>query len=382
MARSPPIAGRHEYDGMRAVGTAAAIDGEGRVAFERGDIENPYQEQTDVNTDPKWLGDDRVEVDLRTMGDYAKGVQELQIQLVGRVMQLQPLLATQPLEAWKGHQILPEAALLAGIIANSTDEFNGYLLSLVQGLLNVGSAAQSIADIYAGTDGWSAADLGAVQWVLGEYGAKRPAGAPSWILDQTHAQAAAAGEGPPPPEDSGLWTVVSEGGYSGAFITVSAGPGGMRMVTVVVNDASGSSRTTTIYNAAGEQLTTRTQVTKTVYNGDTVTTRVTTTQDGKPQGSVETSETTTAGQVSSSTTTNTDANGKPSQQTVLRTLPDGSQIISTYEFDKDGNRIEPPIRVIAIGEQTAGPDRNAVDPGDTALDELRDEDDDRVPRFG
>jgi hypothetical protein len=271
---------------------------------------------------------------------------------------------------------------MADVVSSNYDDFTQYMFRLSQTISNMGMASHSIADIFAGTDGWSAADLGTIQWVLGEYGAKRPGNVPEWILDKTVAQQQREDMANNPTEGSPLWTITDRQAWYGTMTTTAAGPDGMSMVIFEYpgSDPGTRIRTTTIYDADRNPMTVRTQTTVIRTEGNTTTTTVTTDVDGKPQGSSETVVTTENGQVTYERTVNTDANGKPSGKTELVTNPaDGSQTQSTYQSDGDGGLDPEPTRVIAFGPPTPGPEPAPPDSAPGAIDQLRNEDDDGVP---
>src|SRR3712207_2066348 len=165
--------------------SAHRIDGERFVAEPLDDRPyNPYESQTTANTKPDWIYDDGhkdVDANLDGMAHYAKNMKIVADNLRGNAGELD-LLGTLPTQAWEGGA-LPEGLYSRHLLMNNYAEFRQYLAYLQQALLNIGSAAQTIAVSYAGTDGWSAADLNSVNFAYGA-SEKRPSGYPEAWMNQ------------------------------------------------------------------------------------------------------------------------------------------------------------------------------------------------------
>src|SRR5262249_37331146 len=150
----------------------------GRVRPDEDDSNNPYKAQTKANTNPAWLHPDDarpLNVDLHGLGDYAQNLGNLRDNLMDSIGYLR-VLGTMPAQAWE-NGALPEGVHTMQLMVANYNELSRYLAYLVQALSNVGSAAQTIAVSYAGTDGWSAADLNSVQFAYGQP-VRQPTGYP------------------------------------------------------------------------------------------------------------------------------------------------------------------------------------------------------------
>ncbi len=324
---------------------------------------NPYQEQTGHNTDTAWLdGHKPVDVDIDGMVDFAKNMVTVKGNLDGSTSYLD-LLGSLPSQAWEGG-VLGEAAYIAQRMGFHYAEFMQYVMFLSQGLNNIGMAAQTIADAFQGTDGWSAATLDTVEFAYGDTGRGAPPGLPTGFPTKTWQQAfdenAAKGNG----AMSGQldqWTVQS---------TVSAGPA---TITTYVNQdgltrtitAYGGTTTTTLKAADGNVISSSSQTSSTELVGNTV---VTTTAfyDGKGNRTGSRTEETTSsgGQVTEHRTETRAPDGTVTGTKTTTTNSDRTQTITTTR----GND----TRVVEIGEQTEGETSGSVDsPARDAMDDIK-----------
>jgi hypothetical protein len=301
--------------------------------------DNPYQSQTDANTSQTWLNDMKpVDVHIHGLVDYAKSMVTASDNLKNHQGRVTDQLSSLPQDAF-GRSAFPEAAYTLTLCMQNLGEFTSYLGFLDAAIMNTGNAAQTIADCYQGTDGWSAASLDAVQFAYGDPDATRPAGLPSVIgktwYDAYFEQlakdqaAAASGGGPASAHE---WHVVSSGKYDGG--------GGY----TIYEDQYGNYRSVNVTYVDGKKVTfdnepdgtTETTEYTASYPGGSVTTKTTVKPDG-------TTSTTSSNVVYStdakgdgiSTTTVNNGNGEPTSQTVRTTHPDGSVTTTSYSY-KDG----------------------------------------------
>src|SRR5258708_7545572 len=123
-------------------------------------------------------------------------------------------LFQMPVEAWQG-MVLGEAAFLRSQMLANASELSAYLGNLGQTLFNIGSAAQTVADIYGSGDATGAAELSDVLFAFGDKSVPRPAGLPKNV-GQTYDEALMANDAKvaPAPETSAEW--------GPAFTTVSS----------------------------------------------------------------------------------------------------------------------------------------------------------------
>lgn len=329
--------------------------------------DNPYENETSENLRFDWSdGRADIDVDLDGMAEYAQHVVDIQRHLLDNMGSLS-LLASLPGKAWEGI-VLPEGAYTMTRMLNNYNELQVYLSHLATALMNVGSAAQTVADSYGATDGWSAADLNAIEFAFGVSGAERPSGLPPMIEGTTYWDAyfdsLDNGDTAAPPATSPLWTDAGRTTNPDGSVTRTAtGPNGQRMEirTFTVPGSSQTVTTTTVYAANGTQLSSSSTTTSTYLNGNTVVKRTT-----NPDGS--TTEERTAyegGEVSSQSTVNQDADGNTTSSTETVTNPDGSQ--TTTREDAEGEE----SHVVTIGEQTEGGSGTPDDPANEAIERIQ-----------
>jgi len=328
---------------------------------------NPYAAETKKNTtDATWLADTMpVDVNLDGLREYAKHMSDANKDLGSRQGHLQHLMS-MPQAAWDG-ATLGEAAYTRSQMMANAGEFTAYLAVLGQTLMNIGSAAQTVADIYNTADGMSAASLNDVLFAFGDSGSTRPDGLPKEI-GQTYDQAVAtANAQTATPPDSALWGKPTEHVISQyQTVQVSYGPGGQRREVTTTNPPGGGTILTSIvYSADGKVLSTTSTrssynfnyanntATKTVesYSGETLTGKaVTNTTYGS------------SGEVTNETTTNTDGKGQATGTRSESIDPEtGEQVEVTTKVD-DKNQSHETDRV-TIGEATPG-EQGVQDPID------------------
>jgi hypothetical protein len=316
----------------------------------------PYSSQTTANTSAPWVeGGKPLDVDISGLRDYAKHMADQQRDLMGRTSHLSHLFK-MPSEAYDG-DVLGEAAFLRSQLQANASELSAYLNNLGQTLMNIGCAAQTVADIYGAGDAMGAAELSDVLFAFGDKSVPRPDSLPPYV-GQTYQEAllANAGKVAPPPETSAEWqdpvqtstspyqtTVTSQGpnGLVRETVTTTVPGSGLTVVTTTVYDSNrkvlstNSTRTTTTYDYA-----TNSQV-QTVESGKTTTT--TTTRYG--------SDGTVVNEESRSTTA---ANGQetPTGRRVVSTDPQTGERIETTYTVRDGKEVV--TDRVVIGPATKG----------------------------
>ncbi|MEU5565991.1 hypothetical protein [Micromonospora musae] len=335
--------------------------------------ENPYQRETDLNTRTDWLADQKpVDVDIDGMVDYGKNMVTIQENLQNHGGQLS-LLAELPNSAWEG-AVLPEAGYIKGQMAGNYGELQRYITYLGTALTNTGMAAQTIADAYSSTDGWSAASLDAVRFAFGDANAQRPPGLPPFVTgktywDQQFESLSAADQGGGGEQqkftDTGQPTVNPDGSVthtsladdgSVRTLTTQTLPGGGTLTTIVTKDPSGkvtstsSSRTSTV-----------------VRDDSTITTTTNYDANGKATGGSR--QTTTYGEDGSNSRTDEqlDADGETTSRSVDQQNADGTRRVT--DTDGEGNVTQE----LHVGQNTDGVDPSEVcdSPTRNALDEIK-----------
>ncbi|MFC4145226.1 hypothetical protein ACFO0M_03055 [Micromonospora mangrovi] len=320
------------------------------------DGDNPYSSQTTANTHAPWIeGGTPLEVDLSGLRDYAKHMADQQRDLMSRTVHLSHLFK-MPNEAYNG-EVLGEAAFLRSQLQSNASELSAYLSNLGQTLFNIGSAAQTIADIYGSGDATGAAELSDVLFAFGDKSVPRPDGLPPYV-GQTYQEALAANaaKAAPPPETSAEWKTPEQTSTSPYQTTLTAqGPNGMVRETVTTNvPGSGVTLvTTTIYDSKGKVVSTTSSRTTTTYDyatnsqvqtvesGDTATT--TTTRYGS-DGAVVNEE--------SRSSTATNGHETPTGRREVTVDPSTGERVETTYVVRDGREVVSD-RVV-IGRATEG----------------------------
>jgi uncharacterized protein YukE len=320
-------------------------------------VDNPYKTQTEKNTHTPWLADTMpVDVDLDGLAEYAKHMADASKDLASRQGHLQHLMS-MPQDAWKG-LTLGEATFVRSQMVANASEFTAYLAVLGQTLMNIGSAAQTVADIYSSTDGVSAASLNDVLFAFGDPKATRPDGLPKGI-GQTYDQAvaeAAAKTGTPP--SSALWQTPTERVISGIQTEqTSLGPNGERRVVTTTTPPGGPTIVTSVvYSADGKVLSSTTTRTSSSYDTATRTnTETVVSYSGDTQTGTSVKKTTTdaSGNVSHETTTNFDGAGHTTgTRTEDVNQQTGEQTEVTTSVDGKGKSHE--TDHVTIGKATPG----------------------------
>jgi hypothetical protein len=232
----------------------------------------PYSSETYANTHAPWVSGDPLKVDVAGLRDYAKDMLDQQLDLAGRTAHLKELFS-MPVEAWNG-MVLGEASFLRAQLLGNASELSAYLGNLGQTLFNVGSAAQTIADIYGNGDAIGAADLNDVLFAFGDKNVPRPSGLPEGI-GQTYDEALRSGAAgvTPPAETSAEWgpattTVMSP--YQTTMTAKNPVTGQTREVVTMNIPGTGTTVvTTTIYNSKGDVVSTSSTRTTTTYDSTT-----------------------------------------------------------------------------------------------------------------
>ncbi|HEU4421339.1 MAG TPA: hypothetical protein VFR67_02230 [Pilimelia sp.] len=331
--------------------------------------DNPYQDQTDANTSLTWLGDQKkVDLDLDGIREYAANMVTVKENLSSHTGYLD-LLGQLPTDAWEGG-VLGEGAYMRQQMMNNYGELRQYLAHLSTALDNIGMAARTVADLFSSTDGWSAADINAVNWAFGDKSATRPDNVPSYIGDtywDKYFEAMNDPEGAPP-ADSGAWVDQGQTVGPGGMVTQTAiGPNGQikKIVTSTPPGGGAITVTTTIYNARGEVVSTSSSRTSTYLDGNTVVTRtVTTDGSGQTTGTKEDRTTYSDGTVVAESSESRNADGDVTSSTTTRTNDDGTQ--TTTATSGDG-----PARTTTTGPQTPGVTGVPDSPTQQALEDIQ-----------
>jgi len=322
---------------------------------------NPYANQTAANTDAPWVGDGTpVDVDLEGLREYAKHMADQQRDLMGRSMHLNHLFQ-MPVEAWDG-AVLGEAAFVRSQLTANAKELSSYLQQLGQAMMNIGSAAQTVADSYQSADGTSAASLNAVLFAYGDKSVPRPPGLRSDV-GQTYSEAvSAAASTTPIAEDSPDWgpsteTVVSP--YQTARTSVAPNGQVREVVTTSVPGSNLTVVTTTVYGSGGKVLSSSSTRTTSSYDTATNTQRTTveSSRNGTRTGSTQTTTTYSGADVSrQETVTYVAGKDGADHRTTTQTETvgsDGVRTETTKRPGKDGAPDEVTDRVV-VGPETEG----------------------------
>jgi hypothetical protein len=272
-------------------------------------------------------------------------------------------ITTGPEGAFAGG--FPEIQEAARVHGQNLAEFTQYLQFLEQALMNIGCAAQTIADSYASTDGWSAASLDAVRFAFGVPGAPAPSGFPpvsnlqTWY-DAYFAQLGQAGDDQP--AQGSQWQKVGEStdpATGTATLTYQDQDG---HVKTVVQQQVGNQVITTTTTPKGTEVVTQTGY---AYPYGTVTTTTT----KAPDGHVTTSTVETYSNGGTTTTTNLDDKGRPTSSTTVTDSPDGGQTVTTKSYDDTGK--ETTTSAVTYGAENPGVGPHPDDPGADAVQQQR-----------
>ncbi|SCE91941.1 hypothetical protein GA0070216_103129 [Micromonospora matsumotoense] len=335
---------------------------------------NPYQQETNQNTRTDWLADQKpVDVDPDGLVDYGKNMVTIQENLQGHSGRLSQL-GQLPQSAWDGNA-LPEGTYIRGQLTLNYGEFQQYLTYLGVALTNIGMAAQTVADAYANTDGWSAASLDAVRFAFGDTDAPRPAGLPPFVSGKTwwdqYFETVSSGQTStaPTPEqfvDQGKPQVAPDGS-----ITYTAlGPGGVvrTMVQRPLPGGTGTVTVTTTADATGKVLDSSTTRTSTIVTGNsTVVTTTTTDAEGRRTGGSRETTSYAADGGRTVTSEQLDATEQPTSKKVDEHHADGTRTVTTT----DGRGTV--TQELHVGQDTEGVDPSELtdSPTKQALDEIK-----------
>jgi len=335
---------------------------------------NPYSEQTEHNTRTEWLNEQEpLDVELDGLTDYAANMKTLSENLRDLGATLNPL-GTVPTQAWEG-MVLEEMNYMRHRFLGNYAEFKQYLANLQMALMNIGMAAQTIADAYRGTDGWSAASVDAVRFAFGDRSVPPPGGLPTGINYQTYfdalsqmRQTGGADSDRPdavwtPPErteENGVVRFTSTNQYGETkVISQQLVPGQGYVTTITLTDRDGnviSESRQTSYSAYPSSYVyisgTGTAVTT---NGETTVLRSSTTRVTDPDGGY--TETTTEY-----------VNDRESGTTTHVVDEDGNQVVTTTRPDGQGG--DEVVREVHIGANTEGVTDPNYSPARRALNGL------------
>jgi hypothetical protein len=317
-----------------------------------GGVYNPYSEQTAVNTDPGPSGGGLpVDVDLDGMVAYAEQMQAASSDVFNRVPDHSEL-GTMPLNGWDG-DVLGEAQYFRHKLQTNAAELNQYLGNLGLALLNVGMAAQTVADAYGNSDGWSAASLDTVMFAFGMPGATRPEGMHPMVGTETYwgnyYKQMRDGTAPVDPGSTD-WTEQPTVYMGNMSIQTATLPNGQRRTIETRSGPDGVMTTTTVYAANGDVISRNGQLVSARYsNGSAYQTTTTYDQNGGVTGRTEERRTTNSdGDVTSESTSTYDDKGE--LQDTVTTNVDGDGSSTTTTTDRDGNVVDRS----AVGADTEG----------------------------
>jgi hypothetical protein len=315
---------------------------------------NPYKDQTAANTGTGWLDQTPVDIDLSGMAEYAKNVMKIQENLNNHTSRLQDL-ASLPSQALAGS--LPEGDYMAACLSGNYAELSQYFGYLALGLQNVAIAAQTVADAYSSTDGWSAATLSTVNFAFAQPNAKRPPGLPPWVTGQTFwekylaDQEKGTPEGPAP--DESQWVNQPAVTNADGTVTNSAiAPDGRRREIVNSYDPVNGEIivTTSLYAPDGKLLNrSSTRQSSVPVEGGSATTTRTFDDKGQFTGTKTETKSSSANAVSDSTVTS-DKDGKNQHTSTTVTTTDSTTHTQVVTVIQDGKTVS----TTAIGAQTDG----------------------------
>lgn len=330
---------------------------------------DPYADATRQNTDTTWLDDAKpVDVDLDSMVDYAKAMVTADNNLKthqGRVFDQMNSLVS---DAFAGG--FPEIGVIASTHRTNLSEFGRYIGFLYAGVNNVAMAAQTIADAYGNTDGWSAASLDAVKFAFGDPDAHRPAGLPPMIgkqgtyYDQLAKQEEQAAQGGGP-DSAHSWHVESTSKYGDTETTIYEDQYGNTRTVTVVHD--GDDKTVYTTGPDGTTHVTTYDVTSFGYPGGASTTTQVTVDGRETRHQTESTYSTGHGGIDD--TTQYDNTGRPTSSTEVSTAVDGTQTTTGYSYDKDGDQHK--TSQVTVGDETDGVGRHVDSPAADALNDLK-----------
>lgn len=325
---------------------------------------DPYSDATTQNTDLSWLDDCKpVDVDLHSMVDYAKNMVIVADNLKDHQPRVLDQMRSLVEDAFQGG--FPEISVIAHTHGSNMAEFTQYLSFLQAAVNNIGMAAQTVADAYSNTDGWSAATLDAVEFAYGDPDAQRPSGLPAFIgkqgtyYDRYFAQLEDADQNAPKDDAQHTWTIDMTYTVGNSTYTIYKDQNGEFRTVQVVHDGN----TETVYDTTDGKTHVTTKTTNTTYFPGGSSTTTTTTADGKPHGRqiVTTYQGTT-------TTTQYNADGDPTSSSTTVNTADGTTE-TNYSYGSDGSQHT--TSQVTVGTESPGVGNNVDDPGAAAVQDLK-----------
>jgi hypothetical protein len=317
-----------------------------------------------------WMADETKPVDLNLHGmvDYAKSMVTISENL--NTLQGRAFSQIRALVKPSFPPGLAEVNLASAHHGQNLEEFGKYIGFLNYALQNIGNAAQTVADSYDSADGWGAADLGAINFAFGVYGAKRPSGLPPGLgktfydayIDAQQKAAAQAAQGGGADSDHD-WKVTS----SNTDPITGAG-------TITMTDQYGKTKTIQVTVDGGTKTTVTTgpdgKATKVIessysYPYGTVTNVTTVGPDGKTSHS----QTTTSSVGTTSTTSHYGDNGKVTNTSTTQYNADGSQTVTERSYDESGTSTI--TSQYTVAQDSYQPGTDVDDPGADAQKEFK-----------
>ncbi|WP_328343214.1 hypothetical protein [Micromonospora sp. NBC_00421] len=334
---------------------------------------NPYQQQTDQNTCTDWLADQKpVDVDPDGLVDYGRNMVTIQENLRGHSGRLSQL-GQLPQSAWDNNA-LPEGTYIRRQLTLNYGEFQQYLTYLGTALTNIGMAAQTVADAYANTDGWSAASLDAVRFAFGDADAPRPAGLPPFVSGKTwwdqYFETLSSGQATTAPAEEDFVDQGQRVDPDGSVTSTAIAPDGtVKTITQqTLPGGVGTIVTMTTTDVDGKVLATSTSRTTTVVSGNsTVVTTTTTDAEGRRTGGSRETTSYDADGGRTVTSEQLDAKEQPTSKRVDEQHADGTRTLTTT--DGKGQVTEE----LHIGQDTEGVPTSELSNSPTrqALDEIK-----------
>ncbi|HET6214843.1 MAG TPA: hypothetical protein VFE14_18390, partial [Micromonosporaceae bacterium] len=281
------------------------------------------------------------DLNLDGMASYAVNMMTIQGNLLGHLPRLTPL-AELPNKAWDG-AVLPEGSYTKALMTHNFQEFMQYCAYLGQALMNISGAAQTVADIFSSTDGWSAASLDSVRYAFGDKSVPRPSNLPPWVDGKTwwdkyfeDMRNGAAVPGSPDvwtghgthtnPDGGTTSTATNQNGVTKTITTFNIPGGGGTVTTMVMTGPD------------GREISRTSQQVTSYLSGDSVVTKTTTFDSGgHVTGSKQQVTSYANGEPTSVVTTNYNADGHQTTSSVEGTTADGDQEIRNTSYDADGN---------------------------------------------
>jgi hypothetical protein len=332
-----------------------------------GDSNNPYQSQTDQNIQTGWLPQGgKVEVSLNGMAEYAKNMDGVSGDLKSHRNYFLRPMETLTQDAWKGTP-MPEALHVQQLVRHNVGELTQLLAWQAVGLRNIAMAAQTVADLYSSTDGWSSADVNAVKFAFGDHSIATPASwpfttAPTFFYDEYNKQKNAGNDPVPVPQiyhvtqtlhsHDGRTTYQiavtdpeADGTFHTRIIATETLPDGYQIVTTTVDGKTVSTEKTWYGDYAQE---TTTVAYSTGLEGESiVTTTVKSTDESQPGRTTGTTATTTTTTTTVDGTTTTTVQKSTGTQVVdyQPGTGDDPRVVTTTDYDGTGKKTSTTVEV-------------------------------------